>query len=181
MMRHLTYGKKHDASFIPYDGPVSGSWLTGDEQRAWRAFLALHRELNARLNRQLQADSQLSLADYEVLVALSEHPEGRMRPFELARTLQWEQSRLSHHLARMERRRLIGREECSADGRGLFIGLTAHGREAIEAAAPAHAAKVRELLFDALSAEEVAALEAISRKAQTRMVQAADCCEALPD
>lgn len=148
---------------------MSGTWLTSDEQRAWRGFLSLHRELAARLNRQLQTDSQLSLADYEILVALSENPDGRIRPFALAQQVQWEQSRLSHHLARMERRGLIAREECTADGRGLFIGLTPHGRRTIEEAAPAHAATVRELFFDALTPEQVSALDEISSRARERM------------
>ena len=78
---------------------MNDHWLSAQEQRAWRAFLGLHRELSARLNRQLQADSQLSLTDYEVLVVLSEAPTtagcARSRCSDF---LQWEQSRLSHHI-----------------------------------------------------------------------------------
>jgi len=47
-------------------------WLTADEQRAWRAYVRAGTLLTARLNRQLQADSGLSLPEYEVLVQLSE-------------------------------------------------------------------------------------------------------------
>ena len=119
---------------------MTDTWLSAPEQRAWRAFLGLHRELNARLNRQLQADSGLSLSDYEVLVVLSESDEGRMRPFELCDFLQWEQSRLSHHIRRMESRGLVSREGCTGDGRGAFVVLSDAGRKAIEAAAPSHAA-----------------------------------------
>jgi len=111
-------------------------WLDESEQRAWRSYLQMHGQLLARLNRQLQADSDLSLADYEVLVTLSEVPAGRLRPFELQRGLQWEQSRLSHQLRRMEHRGLVGREGCTDDRRGAFIVLTDAGRRAIEAAAP---------------------------------------------
>jgi hypothetical protein len=76
--------------------------LDDGEQRAWRCYLQLHRQLLARLNRQLQADSGLSLADYEVPVRLAEAPDGRLRPFELQRGLEWEQRRLSHQLRRMQ-------------------------------------------------------------------------------
>ena len=141
---------------------MSEVWLSADEHRAWRGFIGLHRELVARLNRQLQEDSQLSLADYEVLVPLSEAPQGRMRPYELAQLLQWEQSRLSHHMARMQRRGLVGREECTVDGRGAFVVLTPQGRNAIEAAAPAHVATVRKLFFDGLTPEQVTSLESIA-------------------
>src|ERR687889_736361 len=106
-------------------------WLTEDEQRQWRAYLRMQAQLNAELNRQLQADSELSLADYEVLVQLTDAPDGRLRPYELQRALEWEQSRLSHHLARMQRRGLVERQECPSDARGAFVTLTGAGRSAI--------------------------------------------------
>jgi DNA-binding MarR family transcriptional regulator len=110
------------------------------------------------MNRQLQTDSGLSLPEYEVLVQLSEAPGGRLRPFQLGQVLQWEQSRLSHQLARMQRRGLVTREECPSDGRGAFVVLTATGRTSIESAAPGHAATVRRLVFDRLTAEQTAVL-----------------------
>src|SRR4051794_21309869 len=82
-------------------------WLTDDEQRAWRGLVQMTSRLDARLNRELQQSSGLSLADYDVLVLLTEAPDGRLRMFELVEELQWEQSRLSHHVARMQRRGLV--------------------------------------------------------------------------
>ncbi|MEU8054263.1 MarR family winged helix-turn-helix transcriptional regulator [Micromonospora harpali] len=145
-------------------------WLDDDQQRAWRAYLRMQAELAARLGRQLQADSGLSFADYGVLVQLAEAPDGRLRPFALQRDLQWEQSRLSHHLGRMQRRGLVDREECPQDARGAFVVLTAAGRAAIEAAAPAHVDTVRRLVFDQLDPDEVRALERIA----TRVVDGLD-------
>jgi DNA-binding MarR family transcriptional regulator len=161
----------HSGSLIA----MNDRWLTEQEQAAWRAYLGLHRELSARLNRQLQSDSHLSLTDYEVLVVLSESPDGRMRPYEMIQILAWEQSRLSHHLSRMQRRGLVCREECAGDGRGAVIVLTPCGRQAIESAAPAHAATVRELFFDAFAPEQVALLHELSASALERMA-AADAC-----
>jgi DNA-binding MarR family transcriptional regulator len=158
-------------------------WLSDEEQQAWRSFLSLHGELTARLNRQLQVDSKLSIADYEVLVQLSEAPAGRLRPFELATGLQWEQSRLSHHVGRMQRRGLVGREECTADGRGAFLVLTACGRATIEAAAPGHVAMVRKLFFDALTPEQVVAIHEITSQARAKLVPAgsAELCDGTGD
>jgi DNA-binding MarR family transcriptional regulator len=144
-------------------------WLDEGEQRAWRTFLRMHGQLAARLNRQLQTDSDLSLADYEVLVQLTDSPAGRLRPFELERSLQWEQSRLSHHLTRMQRRGLITREGCPSDGRGAFVVLTDAGRSAIAAAAPGHAGIVRRLFFDGLTPGQVTLLEQISAQVIERM------------
>ncbi|MGH3684240.1 MAG: MarR family winged helix-turn-helix transcriptional regulator [Pseudonocardiaceae bacterium] len=133
-------------------------WLDEGEQHAWRSYLQMHGQLLARLNRQLQADSGLSLADYEVLVHLTEVPDGRLRPFELQRGLQWEQSRLSHQLTRMQRRGLVSREGCTDDGRGAFIVLTEAGRRAIEAAAFGHVDTVRRLFFDGLTRDQITML-----------------------
>ncbi|MGH3921606.1 MAG: MarR family winged helix-turn-helix transcriptional regulator [Pseudonocardiaceae bacterium] len=144
-------------------------WLDDGEQRSWRAYLQMHGQLTARLNRQLQADSGLSLADYEVLVHLSEAPETRLRPFELQRGVQWEQSRLSHHLTRMQHRGLIRREGCTDDGRGAFIVLTDHGRRAIEAAAPGHVDAVRRLFLDGLTPEQITLLGQLSTQVLARL------------
>ena len=146
-----------------------GRWLTADEQRAWRALLRMSSGLDAQLNRELLATSGLSLADYDVLVLLTDVPDGRLRVFELAHELGWEQSRVSHHLSRMQRRGLVVRESCATDRRGAFVVLTEQGRSAITAAAPAHVATVRRLVFDGLAPEQVAALEETARHVLARL------------
>ncbi|WP_132427895.1 MarR family winged helix-turn-helix transcriptional regulator [Pseudonocardia endophytica] len=122
--------------------------------------------LHARLNRRLQDESGLSLADFDVLVALTDRARqdggARMRVHELADTLQWERSRLSHQLSRMQRRDLVEREECEDDARGAFVVLTAQGRRVIEQAAPPHVEAVRELVFDGLDDGQVDALARIT-------------------
>jgi DNA-binding MarR family transcriptional regulator len=146
-----------------------GQWLTDEEQRAWRGLVQMTSRLDARLNRELQQTSGLSLADYDVLVLLTEAPDGRLRVFELAEDLQWEQSRLSHHLARMQRRGLVAREECTTDKRGAFVVLTAAGRDAIEKAAPDHVGLVRQLVFNGLSGEQVAMFESFVSRVLSRL------------
>ena len=131
-------------------------WLTAEEQRAWRAYLRAGTLLTARLNRQLQADSGLSLPEYEVLVRLSEAPDGSLRPFQLGQALDWEQSRLSHLLSRMTRRGFITRQDCPSDRRGAVVVLTGPGRAAIESAAPGHVATVRRLVFDQMDGAQAA-------------------------
>lgn len=142
---------------LPDDRP----WLSADQQRAWRHWIALGTALPAVLNRQLQDDSGLSLSDYDVLVALSETPGGRLRVSDLAEALHWERSRLSHHVRRMAGRNLVDREECEDDGRGSWVVVTGHGRDAIGRAAPGHAALVKDLVFDDLTTEELAVLEKV--------------------
>jgi DNA-binding MarR family transcriptional regulator len=144
-----------------YADRMTGTWLSEDEQRTWRAYLRLGSLLPAALNRQLQHDCGLTLPEYEVLVALSEAPEQRLRPFQICDALNWEQSRLSHQLTRMERRGLVARRECPVDGRGAFVALTTGGAEAIREAAPQHAATVRRLIFDRLSDAQRTAFEEV--------------------
>jgi len=132
-------------------------WLTADEQRAWRSYLRAGTLLAARLNRQLQLEPGLSLPEYEVLVQLSETSQGQLRPVQLGRALDWEQSRLSHLLSRMFRRGFITRQDCPGDRRGALIVLTRQGRAAIESAAPGHVAAVRHLVFDQMDAAQAAA------------------------
>jgi DNA-binding MarR family transcriptional regulator len=148
-------------------------WLTEEEQRAWRGLLRMTSQLNARMNRQLQDGYGVSLADYEVLVVLSEAPAGRLRVFEISDALAWEQSRVSHQLARMQRRGLVTREECRSDARGAFAVLTEAGRAAIERAAPAHVEIVRQLVFDGLSRDQLAALTAITSDVLERLARTA--------
>ena len=111
-------------------------WLTDDQQDLWRAYLAMSGRLQAALGRQLQRDHGLSLADYDVLVAITERPECRMG--ELGAHLGWEQSRVSHQLARMRARGLIERTGSADDRRAAVVTLTVAGRDALEAAAPGH-------------------------------------------
>jgi DNA-binding MarR family transcriptional regulator len=122
-----------------------------------------------RLGRQLQADAGLSVADYEVLVQLTDAAGGRLRPYELQRCLQWEQSRLSHHLGRMQRRGLVSREECADDARGAFVAVTEAGRKAIEAAAPGHVEAVRRFFLDGLGRDQIAVLERLATQVLDRL------------
>jgi DNA-binding MarR family transcriptional regulator len=113
--------------------------------------------LPAALNRQLQQDCGLTLPEYEVLVQLSEAPNGTLRPFQLGLALEWEQSRLSHLLSRMSRRGFVVRRDCVGDRRGAEVVLTMAGSAAIKSAAPGHVAAVRRLVFDRMNSEQAAA------------------------
>ena len=133
-------------------------WLSEEEQRAWRGLLRMHTNVMTALAQRLKTDSDMSLADYEVLANLSETPGGVLRARDLRCRLQWEKSRLAHHMKRMEDRGLVRRYACPEDGRAPLVALTEEGLALIREAAPAHVARVRELFLDALSPELVAAL-----------------------
>jgi DNA-binding MarR family transcriptional regulator len=133
-------------------------WLTEDEQVSWRSWLSASMLLTDRLSRELQEQHGLPIADYEILVRLSEMPARRMRMSDLADATLSSRSRLSHQIDRMERAGLVARESCADDRRGAFAALTELGWATLVAAAPDHVASVREHLVDQLTTEEFAAL-----------------------
>lgn len=140
---------------------TSPRWLDADQARVWRAYRDMNDRLSARLEEQLACDAGLSGSDYTVLVPLSEAPLGVLRARELGTGIGWDRSRLSHHLARMEKRGLVVREECEEDARGLTVRLTEAGRRAIEGAAPGHAECVQRTFFDLISKNELKTLGAV--------------------
>src|SRR5688500_15969578 len=113
-------------------------WLTADEQRTWRAFLTATRYLADSLDRQLQRDSSMPHAYYELLVRLSEAPNRTLRMSQLADRAGSSRSRLSHAVARLEDLGWVRREECDTDRRGQMAVLTDEGFAALAAAAPGH-------------------------------------------
>ena len=122
--------------------------------RAWRNYVVGASMLADRLHRELQDGHGVSLADYEVLVRLSEQPGRRMRMSQLADEVASSKSRVSHQVARMEREGLLRRRECPEDGRGVFAELTGEGMALLETSAPTHVEGVREHMIDLLSREE---------------------------
>ncbi len=144
-------------------------WLSADEQRMWRSFQAMQRQLFRALERDLAENSGLSAADFAVLVPLSEAPERQLRARDLGQHLDWDRSRLSHQVRRMEQRGLLVRRDCPTDARGTVVELTADGWTAIERAAPDHVEAVRLNLFDLLTEADVAFLQDIAERVTTAL------------
>jgi DNA-binding MarR family transcriptional regulator len=147
------------------DGARSNVWLSRSQLRTWLAFMGVQQRLGYEMNRQLQADNELSLADYDVLNALSAVPGACLQVSTLAARIGWERSRVSHHAKRMQNRGLVHCDVAVSDRRATEVRLTPDGQRAIVKAAPAHVDLVRQLFFGGLPKELLAplsqALEAI--------------------
>ena len=139
--------------------------MTSAELGVWRALVDTTGELRRALGAELH-ETSLSPADYQVLLALSEARGQRMRSSELALTIDWERSRLSHHLRRMEGRGLIVREGCATDNRGAEVAATAKGIRVFRRATVPHTRSIKRHFADALTAEQVSALGDILRSLQ---------------
>ncbi|MFD0924055.1 MarR family winged helix-turn-helix transcriptional regulator [Saccharopolyspora rosea] len=128
---------------------------------AWRAYIVGSALLEHRLNRELQVGHGLSIADYEIMVQLSEQPDRRLRMSELAKSVAHSKSRISHQIRRLEAANLVRRVECPNDGRGVLAVLTDEGAEKLSTAAPTHVEGVREHMINLLSPEEQEVLAAV--------------------
>jgi len=135
---------------------------TPEQLRIWRGFVETSATLRDRLGAQLQNSSSLSSGDYQVLLALSEADGHRARSSELAALIDWERSRLSHHLGRMEKRGLVRRVPCVDGVHGVDVLLTDEGAEAFRAANVPHLRAIRDLFVEALSPEQLAAVDDIT-------------------
>jgi DNA-binding MarR family transcriptional regulator len=129
-------------------------WRDG-EQRAWLAFNKVQLRLSYEVNRGLQAECDLSTADYDVLTELVCTPGERLPISVLANKIGWERSRVSHHVKRMAGRSLVTSAPAQSDRRVTEVALTSRGRRVLEEAGPAHAAQVRRLFFGGLPPELV--------------------------
>ena len=122
-------------------------------------MLTAHAELIDRLGKEMETATGLPLNWYEVLLHLTEAPEGRLRMHELADTLLLSRSAASRFVDRMERAGLVARARCEADRRGTYIVLTEAGRRAFAEAAPIHLDGIRRHFADLLDDAEAARLE----------------------
>ncbi|MFC0509238.1 MarR family winged helix-turn-helix transcriptional regulator [Micromonospora costi] len=136
---------------------------------AWRAYVESSQLLLTQLEDELRGASGLSMADYHVLVLLSEAPGQRLRMGELASRLVFSPSRLTYQISSMQRRGLVTRQPCPEDRRGSEAVLTATGLLTLRDAAPHHLASVRAHLMDDLDDDEVACLTRVFERLGARL------------
>jgi DNA-binding MarR family transcriptional regulator len=139
-------------------------WLSTEEQRAWRGWIAAHILITEALDRDMKRDNGITMADYEILVRLSETPNRSLRMSELAQVTLSSRSRLSHQIARMESAGWVTRRECATDRRGTLAEMTEAGWELLVSAAPSHVSSVRRHLVDVLTPDEFAAAGSVGQK-----------------
>ncbi|GAB3061415.1 MULTISPECIES: MarR family winged helix-turn-helix transcriptional regulator [Micromonospora] len=143
--------------------------LDAERMACWRAYIESSQRLFTQLEDDLRAASELSFADYHVLVLLSEAPGQRLRMGELADRLVFSPSRLTYQVTSMQKRGLVAKESCPADRRGSEAVLTAAGLLALREAAPHHLRSVRTHLIDDLDDAEVACLTRVFERLGRRL------------
>ncbi|MFU8851453.1 MarR family winged helix-turn-helix transcriptional regulator [Micromonospora sp. SL1-18] len=143
--------------------------LSPERMAAWRAYIEASQRLFTQVEDDLRTVSELSFADYHVLVLLSEAPGQRLRMGELASRLIFSPSRLTYQISSMQKRGLVARQSCPEDRRGSEAVLTAAGLLALREAAPHHLRSVRAHLMDDLDDAEVACLTRVFERLGQRL------------
>jgi DNA-binding MarR family transcriptional regulator len=146
---------------------LNQSMLTGKEWDAWRSFFSMRRQLDHALSARLQRESAVSIAEYEVLLALHDDPEPDVRIKDISARTGWEKSRVSHQVTRLARRGLVTRTDGGTDGRGSWVTLTSAGRRAIGDAIEAHGQAIRQYFFDALGDGDAELMRSLSERVLT--------------
>lgn len=141
--------------------PVASS-LSAEQDATWSVYQRMRLRLAEHLNRELAHQTGLSEADYEILSFLAEAPHTPIRAIALRCGLQWEKSRLSHQLRRMEERGLIRRELCPTDNRSFEVVITEMGRGKAVAAQAIHTRLVERHVFAALTPAQTEMFRAIA-------------------
>jgi DNA-binding MarR family transcriptional regulator len=143
--------------------------LSTTQLSAWASYQRMRLRLTERLNRELSQSTGLSEADYEILTALTENPAESVRAIALRCGLEWEKSRLSHQLKRMEARGLVVREDCAEDNRGSVVRVTDEGRKLAAEARTYYEAALQHYVFDLLTPEQLESLGDIADTVLTRL------------
>jgi len=156
---------------VPDDSSATTAprWLDDDERAAWIAAAAVVIELPGALDAQLLAGHGLTFFEYMVMAVLSERPDRTLQMSDIAAATSSSLSRLSHVARRLEAKGLLQRERVPGAGRRTNAVLTDAGYATVVAAAPGHVARVRDLVVDDLSADDLAALRRISESILARI------------
>jgi DNA-binding MarR family transcriptional regulator len=142
---------------------------TGSNARGldvWRTFLQAHATVVRRLEAELEADGQVSLADLDVLIQLANAEGRKLRMSELADTVLLSRSGMTRRIDRLEAAGFVRRHECAADRRGAYAGITDAGLERLQRARPTHLRGIEEHFVSRLSDDELHAI----REALTKLI-----------
>ena len=121
-------------------------------------MLATNRKVDRVMDETLQLGSELSTSEYSVLVSLSESEDRALRLRDLCAGLDWDRSRTSHQITRMERRGLVTKRKSEGDARGVIVTITEEGQKRLDSAAPDHVESIRRIIFDHLDPADAPAL-----------------------
>ncbi len=157
----------------------SAPWLDRTEAAAWVSLVSTSEWLQPALDIQLRDDAGITHFEYGVLSSLSSAPGHRLPLAKLAQLANSTYSRLSKAVNRFSDQGWVERQPDPEDGRTTLAVLTDAGMDKVVATAPGHVRRVRELIFDNLTREEVEHLAVIAAKIAAAVGPDGACAEKL--
>src|SRR5579859_2926959 len=132
--------------------------LNRNQLRAWRTFITAHATVIDLIEHELAAAKQLPLSSYDVLLALVEAPNRRLRMHELAQAIVLSRSGLTRLVDRLEQEGLLRRDRAGSDRRGTYAVLTLKGFRAFRQAWPIYAQGILKHFVEYLTEQEMSIL-----------------------
>jgi DNA-binding MarR family transcriptional regulator len=130
---------------------------------AWRSLLRAHATLMRRLDTDLERETGLALADFDVLAQLAA-AHGELRMTELADRALISRSGMSRRVARLADEGLVRRDKAGTDGRGVVVALTEPGVARLAETVPVHARGISQLFVAKLDDQELDLLDGALNK-----------------
>lgn len=141
--------------------------LNEDEMRLWNMWKGTFKRVFGSVVKEMSDHSGLSEGDFGVLDRLEQLGDGKLRQQELADSMEWEKSRLSYHITRMEKRGLVMRTPLDAD-RGVQVNITSAGRSALYEALPVVSKAIRKHFLDQLTDLDMESITKLSERTKKR-------------
>ena len=129
----------------------------------WRAFLEAHTRVSRRLDEELRAEHDLSLAEYDTLLTIAWAPDRRIRMRTLADSVMLSKSGVTRLIDRLVADGLVERSACLADARGAEAVLTPTGLDRLRAAATTHMRGIDRHFLEAVDAADLPVIERAMR------------------
>src|SRR5690554_4699441 len=144
---------------------MDNSELNEEEMRIWYMWKGSFQSIFGHVIKEMSEHTGLSEGDYGVLDRLVLLGDGSLRQQDLAESMDWDKSRLSHHLTRMERRELVLRKPLETE-RGVQVIITSTGKSELDNARPVVARAIRKHFLDRLTDQDITSITALSERSK---------------
>ncbi|WP_379157712.1 MarR family winged helix-turn-helix transcriptional regulator [Paenibacillus sp. sgz5001063] len=140
--------------------------LNEQEMQLWNMWKGSYKRIFGRVVKDMSEHTGLSEGDFGVLDRLVQFGDGKLRQQELANSMDWDKTRLSHHLTRMEKRGLVQRKPIDTD-RGVQVIITSAGRSALGEALPIVSKAIRRHFLDQLTDLDMESITQLAERTKT--------------
>lgn len=141
--------------------------ISEEEMQIWHRWKSSYTTIFGRVVKDMFEQTGLSEGDFGILDRLDLYGKGKLRQKELADSMDWTKSRLSHHLTRMEKRGLILREPLEAE-RGVQVVTTSAGKSALNNARPVVSMAIREHFLELLTEQDIDSINNLAERAKAK-------------